>query len=118
MNVKLTRTGDLEAQRTVDSMASTSHPATLLQQAEKKSLPETRRIDILLEALRETSKARSGTEFQKLNQIATTRLVEILATDNFQSSQIRIAPESTNILDPRQASKLIASSTIQIKGLR
>jgi pimeloyl-ACP methyl ester carboxylesterase len=118
VNVKLTRTGDLEAQRTVDSMASTSHPATLLQQADKKSLPETRRIDILLEALRETSKARSGTEFQKLNQIATTRLVEILATDNFQSSQIRIAPESTNILDPRQASKLIASPAIQIKGLR
>ena len=118
VNVKLTRTGDLEAQRTVDSMASTSHPATLLQQAEKKSLPETRRIDILLEALRETSKARSGTEFQKLNQIATTRLVEILAADNFPNNQVRIAPESASTLDPRQASKLIPSSTIQIKGLR
>lgn len=118
VNVKLTRTNRLEAERTVDFMASTSHPATLLQQAEKRSLPETRRIDILLEAVRETSKARSGTEFQKLNQIATTRLVEILATDNFQSSQIRIAPDSTNTLDPRQASKLIASSAIQITGLR
>jgi pimeloyl-ACP methyl ester carboxylesterase len=118
VNVKLTRTKHLEAERTVDSMASTSHPATLLQQAEDKSLPETRRIDILLEALSETSNARSGTEFQKLNQIATARLVEILATDNFQSRQVRIAPESTNTLDPRQASKLIASPTIQIKGLR
>ena len=118
VNVKLTRTKHLEAERTVDSMAATSNPATLLQQAEDKSLPETRRIDILLQSLRETSKARSGTEFQKLNQIATTRLVEILAADNFESSQIRIAPESTNTLDPRQVSKLIASPAIQIKGLR
>jgi len=118
VNVKLTRTPSVAAQRTVESLAITSEPAALLQKTEDKSLPESERIELLLKALRETSKARVGTEFQKLNQIATARLVEILATQNFQNSAIRITPASINTVDPRQVSKLIAAHSIQIEGLR
>jgi pimeloyl-ACP methyl ester carboxylesterase len=118
VNVKLTRTPSVAAQRTVESLAITSEPAALLQKTEDKSLPQSERIELLLEALRETSKARVGTEFQKLNQIATARLVEILATQNFQNSAIRITPASINTVDPRQVSKLIAAHSIQIEGLR
>jgi pimeloyl-ACP methyl ester carboxylesterase len=106
------------AQRTVESLATTSEPAALLQKTEDKSLPQSERIELLLKALRETSKARVGTEFQKLNQIATARLVDILATENFQNSAIRITPASINTVDPQQVSKLIAAHSIQIEGLR
>ena len=118
VNVKLTRTPSVTAQRTVQSLAASSEPAALLQKTEDKSLPQSERIGLLLEALRETSKARVGTEFQKLNQIATARLVEILATENFQNSPIRITSASNNTIDPQQVSKLIAAHSIQIKGLR
>ena len=118
VNVKLTRTPSVTAQRTVQSLATSSEPAALLQKTEDKSLPQSERIGLLLEALRETSKARVGTEFQKLNQIATARLVEILATENFQNSPIRITSASNNTIDPQQVSKLIAAHSIQIKGLR
>ena len=118
VNVRLTRTPSVTAQRTVESLATTSEPAALLRKTEDKSLPQSERIDLLLKALRETSKARAGAEFQKLNQIATARLVEILATDNFQNSAIRITPASINTVDPRQVSKLIAAHSIQIEGLR
>ena len=118
VNVKLTRTHSVAAQRTVESLATTSEPAALLQKTEDKSLPQSERIELLLKALRETSKARVGTEFQKLNQIATARLVEILATDNFKNSAIRITPASINTVDPQQVSKLIAAHSIQIEGLR
>ena len=118
VNVKLTRTHSVAAQRTVESLATTSEPAALLQKTEDKSLPQSERIELLLKALRETSKARVGTEFQKLNQIATARLVEILAADNFQNSAIHITPASNNTVDPQQVSKLIAAHSIQIEGLR
>ncbi len=118
VNVKLTRTPSVTAQRTIESLATTSEPAALLQKTEDKSLTESERIELLVQALRKTSKARIGTEFQKLNQIATARLVEILATDHFQNSAIRITPASINTIDPRQVSELIAAHSIQIKGLR
>ena len=57
VNVKLTRTPSVTAQRTVQSLAATSEPAALLQKTEDKSLPQSERIKLLLEALRETSKA-------------------------------------------------------------
>jgi pimeloyl-ACP methyl ester carboxylesterase len=117
VNVKLTRTPSVTAQRTVQSLATTSEAAALLQKSEDKSLPQSERIELLLKALRETSKARVGTEYQKLNQIATARLVEILAAENFQNSAIRITPASLNTVDPHQVSKLIAAHSIQIKGL-
>ena len=118
VNVKLTRTHSVAAQRTIQSLAASSEPGALLQKTEDKSLPQSERIELLLEALRETSKARVGTEFQKVNQIATARLVEILATENFQNSAIRITPASINTVNPQKISKLIAAHSIQIKGLR
>jgi pimeloyl-ACP methyl ester carboxylesterase len=118
VNLKITRTPSVTAQRTIETLAPTSEPAALLQKTEDKSLPQSERIKLLLEALRETSKARVGTKFQKLNQIATARLVEILASENFQNSAISITPASLNTVDPQQVSKLIAAHSIQIKGLR
>ena len=118
VNVKLTRTPSVTAQRTIQSLAASSQPGALLQKTEDKSLSQSERIELLLKALRETSKARVGTEFQKVNQIATARLVEILAADSFQNSAIRIIPASINTVNPQQISKLIAAHSIQIKGLR
>ena len=118
VNVKLTRTPSVTAQRTIQSLAASSQPGALLQKTEDKSLSQSERIELLLKALRETSKARVGTEFQKVNQIATARLVEILAADSFQNSAIRITPASINTVNPQQISKLIAAHSIQIRGLR
>jgi pimeloyl-ACP methyl ester carboxylesterase len=118
VNLKITRTPSVTAQHTIETLAPSSEPAALLQKAEDKALPQSERIDLLLEAIRKTSRARVGTEFQKLNQIATARLVENLATDNFQNSAIRITAASINTIDPKQVSKLIAAHSIQIKGLR
>lgn len=118
VDVKITRTPGVTAQRTIQTLATSSGPAALLQKTEDKSLTESERIDLLLQVLRQTSKARLGTEFQTLNQIATARLVEILSADHFQNNAVRITTASRNTLDPRQASKLIAASSIQIKGLR
>jgi len=118
LDVKITRTPGVTAHRTVQTLAASGGPAALLQKTEDKSLTESERIDLLLQVLRQTSKARLGTEFQKLNQIATARLVEILAADQFQNNAVRITTASRNTLDPRQTSKLIEASSIQIKGLR
>jgi pimeloyl-ACP methyl ester carboxylesterase len=118
LDVKITRTPGVTAQRTVQTLAASGGPAALLQKTEDKSLTESERIDLLLQVLRQTSKARLGTEFQKLNQIATARLVEILTADQFQNNAVRITTASRNTLDPRQTSKLIEASSIQIKGLR
>lgn len=118
LDVKITRTPGVTAQRTIQTLATSSGPAALLQKTEDKSLTESERIDLLLQVLRQTSKARLGTEFQTLNQIATASLVEILSADHFQNNAVRITTASRDTLDPRQASKLIEASSIQIKGLR
>jgi pimeloyl-ACP methyl ester carboxylesterase len=118
LDVKITRTPGVTTQRTVQTLAASGGPAALLQKTEDKSLTESERIDLLLQVLRQTSKARLGTEFQKLNQIATARLVVILAADHFQNNAVRITTASQNTLHPRQTSKLIEASSIQIKGLR
>jgi pimeloyl-ACP methyl ester carboxylesterase len=118
LDVKITRTSSVSAQRIVQTLAASSGPAALLQKTEDRSLTESERIDLLLQVLRQTSKSRLGTEFHKLNQIATARLVEMLAADHFQNNAVRITTASRNTLDPRQTSKLIVASSIQIKGLR
>lgn len=118
LDVKITRTPSVSAQRIVQTLAASSGPAALLQKTEDRSLTESERIDLLLQVLRQTSKSRLGTEFHKLNQIATARLVEMLAADHFQNNAVRITTASRNTLDPRQTSKLIVASSIQIKGLR
>lgn len=118
VDVKLTRGTDIPARNAVKSLAPASRPAALLEQASDIRLSKEKRLELMLEAARQTSTARPETESGKINRIATAQLVEILVQDNFQTSAIQIAPASRSILDPRVPSKLIPAASIQIKGLR
>jgi len=118
VDVKLTRTTDSSARKVVEALAPSSSPAALLQQAEDKGLSNENRLQLILEAARQTSRARPGTDACKINQVATARIIELLAADNFQSSAIHTTPASRIALNPRHASKLIPADSIQIKGLR
>ncbi|MEI8294269.1 MAG: alpha/beta hydrolase [bacterium] len=96
----------------------TTHAATSLLQTGDKHLSKAGKVDLLLEAIRETSQEKPGTELHSVNQLATTRLIEILASENFQNVPVTITPSSKQTIDPRSATRLIPSAAIRIKGLR
>lgn len=118
VEVKVGRSPAIEAKRTLGALATSNHAAANIQKAGDKKLPNSQRVELLLEAIRETSKGAQGTEDRKLNQLGTSLLVEILAENHFENSPVPITPGSRETLDPRQATKLIPSPSIQIKGLR
>lgn len=118
VEVKVGHSPAVEAKRTLGALATSNQAAAKIQRAGDKKLPDSQRVELLLEAIRETSNGSRGTEDRKLNQLGTSLLVEILAENHFENSPVTITPGSRETLDPRQATKLIPSPTIQIKGLR
>lgn len=118
VDVKVGHSPSIEAKHTLGALVASNQAAAKIQRAENKKLPNSQRTELLLNAIRETSKGAQGTEDQKLNQLATALLVEILAADHFQNSPVAITPGSRETLDPRQTTKLIPSRSIRIKGLR
>ncbi|MFM8829540.1 MAG: lipase family alpha/beta hydrolase [Spartobacteria bacterium] len=118
VEVKVGHSLAVEAKRTLGALATSNQAAAKIQRAGDKKLPDSQRVELLLEAIRETSNGSRGTEDRKLNQLGTSLLVEILAENHFENSPVTITPGSRETLDPRQATKLIPSPTIQIKGLR
>ncbi len=116
VNVKIHHLPTLPAKRKVESLAPTSQPAAILLQVQDKRMPDSRKLELLLEAIRECSKP--GASQQEINHIATARFVEILTAGHFQNCPIPITPSSRETLDPREATQIIIADSIEIKGLR
>jgi tRNA modification GTPase len=85
----------------------------VVSEAKKPHVSRERKIELLLEAIRETSEAKPGTELHRVNQAATTQLVEILAREKFQNCPVRISLSTQRTLDPREATLLIPSDAIR-----
>jgi len=118
VDVKVARSPAIDTSHKLGTLAVSNEAASSIQKAGDNNLSEAQRIELLLNAIRKTSKAAQDTEDRNLNQLATAQLVEILAKDHFQNSPLAITPASRETLDPQQATKLIPSPSIRIKGLR
>jgi len=98
--------------------------AQLLAKAQKKGLPAAEQLAALLEVARATENAPASTPESRINKIATSEIVALMAKSKFAPQALAggkvltVSPESRPTLDPRVPDEILPADAVQIKKLR